>query len=314
MVWVKKMVAFALGVGLSQAFDGDVPSLRRPESLAFAAPAASFIAGKTADGKCGLLAPTKSSRMPCAARMSPLMMGRAAAVRAATKGKTDAAKAKLNARYGKQIVMLVKVGGSDPVANRALSKLIDQAKSAGVPKANIDNILKKASAKDSADYKESVFEAYAHGGVGFVITVLTDNNNRASADVKTVMNKQKLKPAESGSVAFNFDKLGMITVLTGLDEDSMTDAALDAGAQDLAAISEPETEADAGFYIYTAPTDLMGVADVLREAGMTVKDTEFVYKGKAPIACSEGDEELNFNAMDAFEELDDVDAVFHNME
>jgi len=188
MLTARSLVAFAAGVSLSQAFDGATPqlSLRGPDSLAFAAPAASSLfAGKSADGKCLLSAPVKT-RVPSAARMSPLMMGRAAAVRAATKGKTDAAKAKLNARYGKQIAMAIKAGGADPVANRPLQKLMDQAKAAGVPKSNMDNIIKKAQAKDAADYKEGVFEAYANGGIGLVITVLTDNNNRATATSRLV--------------------------------------------------------------------------------------------------------------------------------
>jgi YebC/PmpR family DNA-binding regulatory protein len=315
MLTAKRLVAFAVGVSLSQAFDGSAPrlSLRAcADSLGFAAPAASSLfAGRLGDAKCTLPAPVKN-RVPSAARMSPLMMGRAAAVRAQTKGKTDAAKAKLNARYGKQIAMLIKQGGSDLIANRPLAKLMEQAKAAGVPKANMDNMIKKAQSKDAAEYKEVTFEAYANGGVGFVITVLTDNNNRASADVKTVINKQKLKLAESGSVAFNFDRLGQVTVLTDKDEDTMTEAALTAGAEDLQAI-ETEEKKDQGFLVYTQPGELMSVADALSEAGYTVKGAEFIYKGQAPIDVNEADEEANFKALDALEELDDVDAVFHNM-
>jgi YebC/PmpR family DNA-binding regulatory protein len=315
MLTAKRLVAFAVGVSLSQAFDGSAPrlSLRAcADSLGFAAPAANSLwAGKSGDAKCTLPATVKN-RVPSAARMSPLMMGRAAAVRAVTKGKTDAAKAKLNARYGKQIAMLIKQGGSDLIANRPLAKLMEQAKAAGVPKANMDNMIKKAQSKDAAEYKEVTFEAYANGGVGFVITVLTDNNNRASADVKTVINKQKLKLAESGSVAFNFDRLGQVTVLTDKDEDTMTEAALTAGAEDLQAI-ETEEKKDQGFLVYTQPGELMSVADALSEAGYTVKGAEFIYKGQAPIDVNEADEEANFKALDALEELDDVDAVFHNM-
>ena len=320
MLTAKRLVAFAVGVSLSQAFDGSAPrlSLRAcADSLGFAAPAASSLfAGKSGDAKCTLLAPVKN-RVPSAARMSPLMMGRAAAVRAQTKGKTDAAKTKLNARYGKSMhvalaCIFIKQGGFDLIANRPLAKLMEQAKAAGVPKANMDNMIKKAQSKDAAEYKEVTFEAYANGGVGFVITVLTDNNNRASADVKTVINRQKLKLAESGSVAFNFDRLGQVTVLTDKDEDTMTEAALTAGAEDLQAI-ETDEEKDKGFLVYTQPGDLMSVADALSEAGYTVKGAEFIYKGQAPIDVNEADEEANFKAIDALEELDDVDAVFHNM-
>ena len=170
-----------------------------------------------------LAAPLRRCR---SATLGPVMMGRAAAVRANKKGKTDMIKAKLNARFGKMVVAAVKSGGADPVANTALAKILDQGKKAGVPKDNMEKAMKRGASKDQADYKESTFEAYAHGGVGFVIDVLTDNNNRAAGDIRTVINKQKLKQAESGSVAFNFDRLGAVTVITDKDEDEMTEAAV----------------------------------------------------------------------------------------
>ena len=308
---LSKMLAFAVGLGAAAAWDGGL-SLRHP-TPAFAAPAAAALfADKTADGRGSLCtaAPALAVQRAPAARLTPLMMGRAAAVRAATKGKADAAKAKLNARYGKQIQMAVKSGGADPVANKALEKLIAQAKSAGVPKSNIDNILKKSASKDAADFEEKIYEAYAHGGAGMIVVCLTDNNNRASADVKTVMNRQKLKPAESGSVLFNFDKLGQITVVSDKDEDGMMEVALEAGAEDLEAF---ENDEEKGWYVLTQPTDLAAVSDALRDAGENVKDAMFIFKGKAPVPLSESDEELNLKAMDAFEELDDVDVVFSNM-
>lgn len=308
---LSKMLAFAVGLGAAAAWDGGL-ALRHP-TPAFAAPAAAALfADKTADGRGSLCtaAPALAVQRAPAARLTPLMMGRAAAVRAATKGKADAAKAKLNARYGKQIQMAVKSGGPDPVANKALEKLIAQAKSAGVPKSNIDNILKKSTSKDAADFEEKIYEAYAHGGAGMIVVCLTDNNNRASADVKTVMNRQKLKPAESGSVLFNFDKLGQITVVSDKDEDGMMEVALEAGAEDLEAF---ENDEEKGWYVLTQPTDLAAVSDALRDAGENVKDAMFIFKGKAPVPLSESDEELNLKAMDAFEELDDVDVVFSNM-
>jgi len=247
-----------------------------------------------------------------AAPISPVMMGRAAAVRANKKGKTDAAKAKLYSRYGKMVTMCVKAGGPDPVANVQLAKVLDQAKNAGVPKTNMDNAIKKASSKDQADYKESSMEVYAHGGVGFVIDILTDNNNRAAADVRTIVNKKNLKLAEPGSVAFNFDHVGQVTVETDADEDTMLEAILEAGAEDMEALPEGD-DLPKGFNIFTDKSDLMAVAESLRSSGYNVKDSRFVWKPKAPVEVSEKDEELNLEAMDLIEDLDDVDAVFSNM-
>ena len=126
-------------------------------------------------------------------------MGRAAAVRAATKGKTDAKKAKINGYYGKKIIMAVKQGGSpDPQANRQLGELIKAAKQNSVPIDNINRAIKRASEKDAGDFSESTFEAYGHGGASLIINVLSDNPNRSSADVKSAINKNNGKVAESG--------------------------------------------------------------------------------------------------------------------
>lgn len=242
------------------------------------------------------------------------MMGRAAAVRAQTKGKTDAAKAKVNARYGKMVTMCVKAGGADPVSNVQLAKLLEQAKQAGVPKTNMDNILKKANSKEQADFKESTMEIYAHGGVGFVLDILTDNSNRAAGDIRTVVNRKQLKIAEPGSVAFNFDRVGLVSIETADGEDAVTEAALDAGADDLAAIDTSIDEgAKPGFNIYTSPASLMACADALREKGYAVKDARFIWRPKADIEVAEDVEVKNLEAMEALEDLDDVDAVFTNM-
>jgi len=242
------------------------------------------------------------------------MMGRAAAVRAQTKGKTDAAKAKLNARYGKMVTMCIKAGGSDPTSNVQLAKLLEQAKQAGVPKSNMDNILKRANSKEQADFKESTMELYAHGGVGFVLDILTDNSNRAAGDIRTVVNKKQLKIAEPGSVAFNFDRVGLVTIETPHGEDQVTEAALEAGADDLAAIDTSVAEGlKPGFNVYTDPSALMACADALREKGYAVTEARFIWRPKADVEVAEDVEEKNLEAMEALEALDDVDAVFTNM-
>eukprot|EP00287_Rhodomonas_sp_CCMP768_P012672 CAMPEP_0196719562 /NCGR_PEP_ID=MMETSP1091-20130531/2513_1 /TAXON_ID=302021 /ORGANISM="Rhodomonas sp., Strain CCMP768" /LENGTH=325 /DNA_ID=CAMNT_0042060541 /DNA_START=23 /DNA_END=1000 /DNA_ORIENTATION=+ len=289
-----------------------VPALRRFETnrCVLQEPGSAFALGTSL-----VLAPTENSaRVQRASNgASSLFMGRAAAVRANKKGKTDAAKAKLYSRYGKMVTMAVKAGGTDPVANVQLGKILEQAKSAGVPKANLENVLKKANSKDTADYKELQMEVYAHGGVGFVIDILTDNNNRAAGDIRTVVNKKNLKLAEPGSVAFNFDRVGLVQVQTDADEDTMTEAAVDAGADDLEQMPADEDGKSNGYNVFTEKADLMAVADGLKEAGYTVTEAAFIWKPKAPMEISEADEELNLEALDMLEELDDVDAVFTNM-
>lgn len=135
--------------------------------------------------------PSVVSTTQATSRVSPLFMGRAAAVRAATKSKTDAKKAKTNALYGKKIIMAVKQGGPDPNANRALYDLMKAAKANSVPVDNINRAIKRASEGSSATYSESTFEAYGFGGASFVINVSTDNDNRANSDVRVAVGKNK---------------------------------------------------------------------------------------------------------------------------
>jgi YebC/PmpR family DNA-binding regulatory protein len=159
-------------------------------------------------------------------------MGRAAAVRASTKAKTDGKKAKINASFGKKIIMAVKEGGSaDPNANRALFDVMKQAKANSVPIDNVNRAIKKATEGNVGDFKESTYEAYGFGGASMVINVLTDNNNRASSDIRLVVNKRDGKIAEPGSVLFMYERRGKIEVNVVLNEELVLEAAIEAGCQ-----------------------------------------------------------------------------------
>jgi len=198
--------------------------------------------------------------------VSPLFMGRAAAVRASTKAKTDAKKAKTNAVFGKKIIMAVKEGGSpDPNANRALADIIKQAKANSVPIDNINRAIKKASEGNTGDFKESTFEAYGHGGASLVITVLTDNNNRATADVKSTVNKRDGKIAESGSVLFMYDRKGKIEVLAELDEETVLEAAIEAGCDEMELV---EGDEEGTSIIYTDPKEASMMMDAVKTLGI----------------------------------------------
>mmetsp|Transcript_34514 Transcript_34514/g.51219 ORF Transcript_34514/g.51219 Transcript_34514/m.51219 type:complete len:173 (-) Transcript_34514:419-937(-) len=151
----------------------------------------------------GWAPPTRRCPSTCTTTSTTLFMGRAAAVRAATKSKTDAKKAKTNAVFGKKILMAIKNGGSaDPDVNTELREMIKQAKANSVPIDNINRNIKKATEQKVGDFSQSTFEAYGFGGASMIINVLSDNANRASADVKNAINKKDCKLAESGSVLF----------------------------------------------------------------------------------------------------------------
>lgn len=241
-----------------------------------------------------------------------LFMGRAAAVRAATKSKTDAKKAKTNAVFGKKIIMAVKDGGSpDPNANRALADIIKQAKAASVPVDNINRAIKKASEASTGDFKESTFEAYGLGGASMVIHVLSDNSNRANADVRSCVGKRDGKMAESGSVLFMYDKKGRLEVPAVLDEMQVLEAAVEAGCDDMEMV---EGEEEGTTVIFTDPMETSMMMEAIKAIGYEegVK-MSLVYVSKAPVEVTEEEFEKNMEIIDALEELDDVDSVEHNM-
>eukprot|EP00523_Entomoneis_sp_CCMP467_P002892 CAMPEP_0168745390 /NCGR_PEP_ID=MMETSP0724-20121128/14587_1 /TAXON_ID=265536 /ORGANISM="Amphiprora sp., Strain CCMP467" /LENGTH=260 /DNA_ID=CAMNT_0008793089 /DNA_START=40 /DNA_END=820 /DNA_ORIENTATION=+ len=235
-------------------------------------------------GICPTQSMANTNASPSLRESLALFMGRAAAVRASTKAKTDAKKAKTNAVYGKKIIMAVKQGGSDdPNANRLLGDLIKQAKANSVPVDNIQRAIKKATEGNVGDFKEKTFEAYGLGGASMIISVLTDNDNRATADVKSTVNKRNGKIAEQGSVAFMYDRKAIVEFGEGeLDEEALLEAAIDAGCEDY------------------------------EEKNVTEKPSlEISYISKAPVEVSDEEFEKNMEIIDALEELDDVDDVHH---
>lgn len=246
-----------------------------------------------------------------------LCMGRAAAVRAATKGKTDAKKAKMNALYGKKIIMAVKQGGSsDPNANRQLEVVIKAAKQNSVPVDNINRAIKRASEANTGDFTESTFEAYGFGGASFVINVMTDNANRANADVRNAVGKRNGKMAEAGSVLFLYDRKGRLEVEnTILDEEAVLEAAIEAGCEEMELeIQEANEDIDvpASSVVWSDPSETGLMVDALQSLGHEPK-MSLSYVSKAPVECSEKDFEKNMAIVDALEDLDDVDSVEHNM-
>mmetsp|Transcript_16409 Transcript_16409/g.24638 ORF Transcript_16409/g.24638 Transcript_16409/m.24638 type:complete len:357 (+) Transcript_16409:1160-2230(+) len=246
-------------------------------------------------------------------RDAVIMMGRRAAKNAARKGKSDMAKAKLYARAGKKIVMAVKAGGPDQIANTQLAQIIRDAKSAGVPVANIERAVKAGSATETADFKESTFEAYGHGGAGLIVNVLTDNANRASADVQSTIRKRGLKLASPGSVLFNFERKGKITVKADtIDDDKLLEIAVEAEVDDYC--SEPGDE-DGTTTILTDLPGLSNMQDALSDAGFQVLDANLAYVPLTTVSSiTDDDIQSNFAAIYALEALDDVDSVDHNMD
>lgn len=246
-------------------------------------------------------------------------MGRASAVRAHTKAKTDAAKAKNNCRYAKKILIAVKAAGPDPDSNRLLAQVMSEAKVANVPKDIITRNIEKASSASAADIKESVFEFYGHGGIGLLVTVLTDNDNRASADVQLVAKKHNLKIAAMNAVKFKFDKKARINVPTKLTEEDVVELCLENGIDDYDLRAEadghvlsPETEGHTSLLVPLKDMAAMRNALLIRKYEVECKLAAVPVNGY--VSVNDAEFEANMQAIDAFDALDDVDFVEHNID
>lgn len=247
-------------------------------------------------------------------------MGRAAAVRAATKSKTDAAKAKNNNRFAKKIIMVTKAGGPDPDQNRALAATIKEAKANDVPMDVIKRNIAKASEKDQQDYAESLFEFVGAGGVNFLVNVVTDNGNRAANDINLVGKKSDFKAGSKGSVAFNFDKKSRIDVNAVLEEDPLLELCLESDVDDFDLRTEvtgnptdPTEEGKSVVFVNT--DDMTKLRDALMGAGYECS-ARLTYVPKAGYreVSSEEDFQRNLDAIEKFEACDDVDCVDHDMD
>lgn len=223
------------------------------------------------------------------------------------KGKADAVKGKIFSRIAKEIISAAKLGGPDPKTNPRLRLALQKARDANMSNEIIERNLKKASSTDQADYMEMTYELYGHGGVGIIADVMTDNKNRISSDMRIATNKRGGTIASPGAVVFNFDKKGVIQVLSGqMAEDALFAAAIEAGAEDF------EREEDL-FIVTTDPANLFAVKEALEQLGCKCAEASLEMIPKVYVDCDEETAKANLALIDWLEELEDVDAVYHNM-
>lgn len=223
------------------------------------------------------------------------------------KGKADAKKGKIFSRIAKEIISATKLGGPDPKSNPRLRIAIQKAREANMPTDNIERNIKKASSADQADYYEMTYELYGHGGIGLIIDVMTDNKNRISSDMRIATNKRGGTIASPGAVAFNFDRKGIIQIAKkNALEDELFLAATEAGAEDFEV-------ADEMYIITTDPTHLYTVRDAINHLGFACESAELEMIPKSFVECDVETAKENLALIDWLEELEDVDAVYHNM-
>jgi YebC/PmpR family DNA-binding regulatory protein len=224
------------------------------------------------------------------------------------KGALDAKRSKIFSKIIKEITVAVKESGADPDGNPRLRLAIANAKGASMPKDNIQRAISKGSDKDAASYIETTYEGYANGGIAIFIEATTDNSQRTISNVRSYFNKYGGNLGTNGSLSFIFDRKGIFTVPQGnLDLDEFEMAVIDAGAEDI--------QLEEGFFIITtAMEDFGAMMKKLEEMGV---ETESAKLQRIPKETTKLDLESSKKVMrliEFFEEDDDIQAVYHNME
>ncbi|MBQ2705122.1 MAG: YebC/PmpR family DNA-binding transcriptional regulator [Clostridia bacterium] len=223
------------------------------------------------------------------------------------KEKTDAQKAKIFTRIGRELAMAVKAGGPDPNVNGKLRDIIAKAKANNVPNDNIDRMLKKVSNDDSSNYEEIIYEGYGPAGIAVVVETLTDNRNRTAGEMRHYFDKNGGNLGQSGSVMFMFERKGIIIIDSeGLDEDTVMEDALEAGADDF-------NVNDDSFEIITDPNAVDAVSAALTEKGYTFISAEAEYVPNMTNDLTDEEAIFKMNRLlDMLEENDDVQGVWHS--
>ena len=220
------------------------------------------------------------------------------------KAVVDAKRGALFTKIGNQIAIAAR-SGTDPAMNPSLAMVLEKARHANMPKANIERAIARAADKSAANLIEEVYEAYGPGGVGIVIEVATDNKNRTMPAVRHTLDKSGGRMADPGSVMFQFNRKGVIVISEKGEEALM--AALEAGAEDA-------TEAEDGIEIITPASDLMKVRDGLKDAGLTVTSAELQYVPSSYVPVEGETAEKLEKLLSAVDDLDDVTNVYTNAE
>jgi YebC/PmpR family DNA-binding regulatory protein len=222
----------------------------------------------------------------------------------------DARRAKSFAKLIKNIEVAAKIGGPDPAGNPTLADAIQKAKKTSVPNDNIDRAVKRGAGLtgESIDYQSIMYEGYGPGGIALLIECLTDNRNRAAAEVRTAMSRNGGTMADPGSVAYNFSRKGVIAITKteGVTEDDILMAVLDAGAEEV-------IDQGGGFEVVTEPSQLIAARTALQEAGLDYDSAEAEFLANVKIDADAETARKLFKLVDAVDDLDDVQNVYTNV-
>ena len=225
------------------------------------------------------------------------------------KEKSDAAKAKIFTKIGKEMAVAIKAGGPDPSNNSKLRDLIAKAKANNVPNDNIQRTIKKFTDNSDVNFEEITYEGYGPSGVAIIVETSTDNRNRTAGNVRSWFNKYGGNMGQTGSVSFLFEEKGVITIIDEdeeIDEDKIMEDALECGAEDI--------KSDDGEYkIYTEPGDIDAVRDGILALGYKIDTADVAKVPTTYVELTNPEDIENMEKMlDKFNEDDDVNAVFTN--
>ncbi|NNG40812.1 YebC/PmpR family DNA-binding transcriptional regulator [Flexivirga sp. ID2601S] len=228
------------------------------------------------------------------------------------KAAIDAKRGKLFAKLIKNIEVAARSGGGDPAGNPTLFDAIQKAKKSSVPNDNIDRAVKRGSGAESggADYQALTYEGYAPGGVALLIECLTDNKNRAVAEVRTALSKNGGSMGESGSVAFMFNRKGVVIVPKKqpsgeATEDGLLEIVLDSGAEEVNDLGE-------SFEVVSEATDLVAVRESLQAAGVDYDSADSSWLPSVEVPLDKDGAKKMFRIIEALEDSDDVQNVYAN--
>lgn len=225
------------------------------------------------------------------------------------KGRQDAARGKLWSKLSREIIVSAREGGGNPDTNARLRNAVQAARDANMPNDNIEKAIKRGTGElEGISYREATYEGYGPAGVALLIQVLTDNTNRAVAEIRNVMTKQGGSLGEAGCVAWMFDKKGLIIVdKEGVEEEALFEAALEGGAEDM-------KEEDDTFEIITAFEDLQQVRAAVEALGIKPSQATIAMVPRNTVPVPDDQARKVLALLEALEDHDDVRQVFANFD
>ena len=225
------------------------------------------------------------------------------------KGAADKKRGQLFSKLSRAIIVAAKEGGGDPESNAALAGAIQKARDNSMPKDNIERAIQRGAGGAEGDaYESMVYEGYAAGGVAVICTILTDNRNRTASDLRFIFTKNGGSLGTPGSVAWQFDRKGVVLVdREGVDEDELMEVALAGGAEDVA-------EDGSQWQITTEPADFMALRTALEESGIGYVSSELTMVPKTTVQPSEKEARQILRMIDQLEDNDDVQDVYANFD